>query len=98
MPKSISISKTIALLAIAIAYDDQPDPVFPPWVARFNVVVAIALVPAGFAGLTRSGPFAWDGILSFWLRNFAITMWLVVMWIELRRAMDRDHTAVKVPA
>ena len=28
-------------LALAIAYDDQDEPVFPRWVARFNVVIAI---------------------------------------------------------
>ena len=28
---------------------------FPRWVAWFNVVIALALVPAGFAGLTLSG-------------------------------------------
>ena len=34
----------------------QDEPVFPRWVARFNVVIAIALVPAGFAGLTLERP------------------------------------------
>lgn len=78
-------------LALAIAYDDQPEPVFPRWVARFNVAVAVALVPAGFAGLTQSGPFAWDGFLAFWVRQVAITMWFVVMVFVLWQAMDRHE-------
>lgn len=85
-----------AFLALAIAYDDQEQPVFPRWVATFNVVTAIALVPAGFAGLTLSGPFAWDGLVSFWVRNTAIGLWIVVMAVALRQAMareqDRDRT------
>jgi len=85
-------------LALAIAYDDQDEPVFPPWVARFNVVIAIVLVPAGFAGLTLSGPFAWDGLVSFWVRNIAIAVWIVVMAAALRQAMERDHPTIGAPA
>ena len=40
--------------------------------ATSTSLIAIALVPAGFAGLTLSGPFAWNGFLSFWVRNIAI--------------------------
>jgi len=79
-----------AFLALAIAYDAQERPVFPRWVAWFNVVIAVALVPAGFAGLTPSGPFAWDGLVSFWVRNSAIGLWIVVMAVALRQAMDRE--------
>ena len=42
-------------LALAIVWDDQAQPVFPRWVAWFNVVIGVALVPAAFAGLTMSG-------------------------------------------
>jgi hypothetical protein len=78
-------------LALAIAYDDQDEPVFPRWVAWWNVVAAVALVPAGFAGLTLSGPFAWDGLVSFWVRNTAIGLWIVVMAVALRQAMAREQ-------
>ena len=87
-----------AFLALAIAYDDQDEPVFPRWVARFNVAIAIVLVPAGFAGLTLTGPFAWNGFVSFWVRNAAIALWIVVMAVALRRAMERDRIAVGVSA
>ena len=79
-------------LALAIAYDEQPHPVFPRWVAQFNIVIAIVLVPAGFAGLTLSGPFAWDGVVSFWVRNIAIALWIIVMAVALRHAMVRDSS------
>jgi hypothetical protein len=85
-------------LALAIAYDDQAEPVFPRWVARFNVVIALVLVPAGFAALTQTGPLAWNGLLSFWVRNAAITLWIVVMAVALRQAMDQDRELVGVAA
>jgi hypothetical protein len=82
-------------LAVAISFDQQDEPVFPRWVGRFNVVIAVALVPAGFAGLTLSGPFAWNGFLSFWVRNVAITLWILVMAMALRQTMDRDRIRVE---
>jgi hypothetical protein len=85
-------------LALSVAWDDQERPVFPRWVAAFNVAVAVALVPAGFAGLTLSGPLAWDGFLAFWVRNIAIALWIVVMAAVLKRAMDRDRPEVGATA
>jgi hypothetical protein len=84
-----------AFLAIAIGFDDQEHPVFPRWVAWFNVVIAVVLVPAGFAGLTLSGPFAWNGLVSFWLRNIAITLWIIVMAVVLRPTLDREPASVE---
>jgi hypothetical protein len=78
-------------LALAIHFDRQEVPVFPRWVASFNVLIAVALIPAGFAGLTKSGVFAWDGFVSFWVKNAAIALWIVVMAVVLGRAIERDH-------
>jgi len=80
-------------LAVSIYLDQQDRPVFGRWVAHFNVVVAVALVPAGFAGLTLSGVLAWNGFLSFWVKNVAIAVWIVVMAVVLGRAIPRDPVA-----
>ncbi len=85
-------------LALGIFFDEQDQPVFPRWVARFNVVIAVALIPAGFAGMALSGPFAWNGFLSFWVRNLAITAWLVGMAIALGQTLPRDAAPVEVAA
>jgi len=79
------------ILALAIYFDDQPRPVFNRWVARFNLLVAAALAPAAFVGLSLSGPLAWDGVLAFWLKNIAIAVWIVVMGGVLARAVFRER-------
>jgi len=70
-------------LAIAIYLDRQPKPVFKTWVAHFNLVVAAALVPATFSAVSLTGPIAWDGIASFWVKNGALITWLIVMTVVL---------------
>ncbi len=85
-------------LAVAIYLDQQERPVFARWVGHFNLVILVALVPAGFAGLTLTGPFAWNGVLSFWVKNIAIAVWLVVMAVVSGQAIgarsDRDRDRV----
>jgi hypothetical protein len=86
------------VLALAIALDRQPSPVFQRWVAYFNIVVAAALAPAAFVGLSLTGPTAWNGLLSFWVRNAAIALWIVVMAVVLGRAIYRQRSVEDVVA
>lgn len=79
------------ILALAIYFDDQPHPVFKRWVAHFNLLVAAALVPAAFVGLAPAGPLAWDGALSFWLKNISIGVWIAVMTVVLGQAIYRER-------
>jgi hypothetical protein len=84
------------ILALAIYLDRQSRPVFKPWVAHFNLLVAAALAPAAFAGLALGGPMAWDGVLSFWLKNVAIALWIVVMGVVLGQAIYRQRVEDRV--
>lgn len=82
------------LLALAIFLDRQDRPVFKPWVAHFNLLVAVALVPACFVGLAiDGGPIAWDGLLTFWVKNIAIGLWIVVMGVALGQTIRRQRGA-----
>ncbi|GAB3008771.1 hypothetical protein [Mycobacterium bourgelatii] len=79
------------ILALAIYFDDPANLVLPRWVAHFNLLVAAALVPAAFVGASLSGPLAWDGVLSFWLKNVAIGVWVVVMGVVLGQTVYRER-------
>jgi hypothetical protein len=86
------------LLALAIYWDRQEQPIFKMWVAHFNILVAVALAPAAFTALTFSGPLAWDGLLSFWVKNIAIAAWIVVMGVVLGQAILRRRADEPVAA
>ena len=86
------------ILALAIYLDRQARPVFSRWVAHFNLVVAALLVPAAFVGAATTGPIAWDGLLTFWVRNAAIGLWIAVMAVVLGRAIYRQRTAEEAAA
>lgn len=86
------------LLALAVYFDDQPRPVLPRWVGHFNLVVAAALFPAAFTALAFEGPVAWDGALSFWLKNTTIALWIIVMSVVLGVAIRRERAEHRLRA
>src|SRR3546814_19265330 len=55
-------------LATSVYLDTRADPVFPRWVAHFNIAIAALMIPRAFSLLCKTGPPAWDGSLSFTLR------------------------------
>ena len=59
--------------------------------AHFNLLIAVALAPAAFTALTFTGPLAWDGVLSFWVKNIAIAVWIVVMGVVLGQTIRRQR-------
>lgn len=77
-------------LAVSIYLDARPDPVFPRWVAHFNIAVAVLLVPSAFSLLTKSGPLAWDGAWSFTLRLGVLAAYVAVMFVVLLRVVNRQ--------
>jgi hypothetical protein len=84
------------LLALAIYSDRQDRPVFKPWVAHFNLLVAAALAPSAFTGLALDGPMAWNGLLPFWVKNIAIAVWIVVMGVVIGHTVRRQRAEDEV--
>jgi hypothetical protein len=77
-------------LALGIYMDAQAKPVFPRWVGHFNIATALLMAPAAFALMHIKGPLAWDGILSFWLRIGTYISYVVVMFLVVRSAINRQ--------
>jgi hypothetical protein len=78
------------LLALAVYFDDERDPVFPRWVGHYSVLTAVAMAPSAAAAVCRSGPLAWNGLVSFWLRNSAFALFVIVMFFVLRSSYRRQ--------
>jgi hypothetical protein len=88
--------------SIAIAFatftDKAKRPVFPRWVAYFNLWVAFLFLPAGLLTFFKHGPFAWNGLLSFWVALSVFGTWYVVMFVALRGAIKQEFEAEPVAA
>jgi hypothetical protein len=78
------------LLAVAVKFDTGPRPVFPRWVGTYSLLTGLAMMPSACAAVFQTGPLAWDGLISFWLRNGAFAAFMVVMFFVLRTAVLRQ--------
>jgi len=80
-----SVTVQALVVAVAVFTDRNPDPVFPRWLGYLLVWAAIAFVPGGLLTYFKTGPFAWNGLLAFWLAAVAFFGWFLVMiWATLR--------------
>lgn len=75
-------------IAIGAFTDQRADPVFPRWAGYLNLWIALLFCPGAFAYIFRSGPFAWNGLLSFWVAASAFFAWLVAMTLLTLRAIN----------
>lgn len=79
----------IQVLALGIAglkYRDNAM-VFPRWFCFFSIWVALLIVPGGLAIFFRSGPFAWNGLLAFWMPVTVFCVYLPVSFYLLYKSI-----------
>jgi hypothetical protein len=89
-PVGMIVAQSLCL-GLAVYLDRRPEPVFPRWVAPFSIAVGLAIAPSAGAAVFQTGPLAWDGVISFWLRNISYAAFLVVMFFVLRRAIENER-------
>lgn len=75
------------ILGVAILKDVRPRPAFPRWAAYLQFWVSLSFIPAVIAFFAKNGPFAWNGLLVWWIPLTSFTGWFVLMIILARRAV-----------
>ena len=89
-------------LGFAILRDKRAVPLFPSWVAWLAFLTAATYVPLTLMPFFRTGPFAWQGLISFWA-VFVLFFALIAAvtpyaWAALRRLEKEDLAAVAATA
>jgi hypothetical protein len=84
---AFTIIPQMIAIGVATLRDQSPVPILPRWVGYFNFWIALLFQPAVVCPLFLTGPFAWNGLLSFWIPFFIFFLWFVVMVWALLRAL-----------
>jgi len=74
------------LIAVAVLRDQNQTPIFPRWVGYFNLWTAVLIIPAGLVEFFKVGPFAYDGVISFWFVWIVFFGWIIGMCVITLRA------------
>jgi hypothetical protein len=91
---------TLQMVAAALVglADRSKTPLFPRWVCFLTIWCGLSFLPASLTGVLKTGPFAWDGMFSYYIPYFCWLLWYTVastfMIKEVRRRMrDTDIPA-----
>lgn len=60
---------------------------FPRWFGYLTAWIALMFEAGPMAFLTKTGPFAWDGVLAFWVPFILVIAWLSMMIPLLANAL-----------
>lgn len=77
----------LAVIGVAMLGGRRDKPVFPPWGAALNFLAALAFAGAALSICFKTGPFAWNGLVSYWIAVFAFGFWILGMAVLLLRAI-----------
>lgn len=78
-------------IGVVILNDERNTRVFPRWAGYFNIWVAMLVAPAGVVPFFKHGPLAWNGAFAFYLPLTVFAMWIAVMVVLLRRAINTEE-------
>lgn len=81
----------VLAIGMAVLSDPRPQPIFPRWFGYLNLWVCFLSLPAGMIAYFRSGPFAWNGIISFWMVAIVFFAWLLIAVVLLLKAIKRQE-------
>ena len=82
-----------AVTGIAILQDTREQPIFPRWSGYANLWFAVLSLPSTGLYFLKVGPFAWDGMLAFWLAGGAFFGWAIIMTVVMLKAIRQQYSS-----
>jgi hypothetical protein len=79
-----------AVIGLAILMDRSERPLFPRWAGYFDLGVAVIFAFGAPTLFVKSGAFGWDGALAFWAVLASFGLWVMVTFMTMRRAIERQ--------
>src|SRR5262249_51527341 len=78
-------------IALSIFCDKSAKPVYPRWMAYFNIFVGLSFVPDQFIPFFKHGVFAWNGLIPYWIPFVIYGIWILVTMIMTIKAIRREE-------
>jgi hypothetical protein len=79
--------------AMAALSDSRPTPLFPHWLSKASLAGAVLLVTAAGPAFTQKGPFAYHGVLGFYVPMLIWGSWMLSHSWYMRKALRAEQPA-----
>ena len=82
---------TLQQFAVGIVFlsDKRERPLIPGWVAYFSFFSGTVFLALSLMTFFNDGPFAWHGLINFWVSLGGYFMWVLLLAIYLLSAIRR---------
>lgn len=77
-------------IGIGAMSDQRPQPVLPRWAGYFNLWMGSLFIPGALIVFFKSGPFAWSGLIGFYIPVAAFALWFAVMTPLMLKAVRQQ--------
>jgi hypothetical protein len=82
---------------VAILCDTSATPIYPRWSGYLALTLGFAQTTASFLPFFKTGPFAWDGVFSWWAPAPEFFTIFVVMTVLTVRAVNNQYRSPTTP-
>jgi hypothetical protein len=85
---------TVQMCAMAVIgmADRSAHPVWPRWACWFSIWCGLTFVPASLTQYLKTGPFAWNGLVGFYIPYAAWLLWcFVISFYMIKDIKRRKH-------
>jgi hypothetical protein len=80
----------VASFSIAIFRDQNPEPIFPRWVAYLCLWIVGLSIPGCLIVFFKHGPFAFNGFVAFYFPVVTFFVWLVAITWTAQQALTKE--------
>ncbi|EHB59170.1 hypothetical protein MycrhDRAFT_1606 [Mycolicibacterium rhodesiae JS60] len=90
----------VQMLSVVLCILQGDGSIYPRWLGYTILWLAPLELASAVIMFFKTGPLAWDGLLSFWVVAAGFFAWAVLIWIFTARAINRmpDETPAQVTA
>lgn len=82
-------------IGLAVLMNRSGRRLFPRWAGYFCIWIALCEAPAVLILFFKTGPFAYNGVVGFWLPTVAFFAWVIVFtWLVIKDVNDEHAEAV----
>jgi hypothetical protein len=78
-----------ASTGLAILSDTSELPLYPRWSGYLSLFMAFVMVPPVMLIFVKTGPLAWNGLISWWIPLTDFFAWFVVITVLTVKAINR---------
>lgn len=90
LPWTVGAMQCICIGTAVLTYGTQTS-AYPRWVGYFNFWIAAGMTTSSVIPFFKTGPFAWNGLVGFWIPATVFGIWMGVMWWMTLKAIAREE-------